>query len=728
MSQDVNVRATSAQPPVESETAHPAGTAQRLIQLVLIPVLLFFANWIPRVAGLGVFVTADEYDWMQRTMNLTSALARRSWVETFQYEHPAVTTLWLGALGVLQQAPAFIQKALIDPEPYKRPLEFWTMTELGVTPLQLLVAGRWWVVLAIALTTTIAYFPLRRLAGTAVAVVGLLFIAWSPVAVGFARQLQPDGLVASTTFAALAFFLGWLYGGRRTRDLVISGNLMGLGWLTKTPAGFLVPIGAILIAVELIRQSRRRDKTEHGAQSPGSWRVLVFGYVGWGIVATATFFLLWPAMWVDPVGTFGKMYARMVEYSAGHTNPNYFFGQALYDPGPIFYPVAYLFRITPAVLIGLAAAVVAAWRRYPPLARKDARWAAFGLLVFALLFTGLMTVIGKKFDRYLLPAFLPLDVLAGMGWVAMAYGIVGWIRRRFGGAGDTGAARRWAVGATVAVLALGLVALHGIFTARTYPYYITYYNPLLGGSRTAEEVMFVGWGEGLEEAAAWLNEQPNAENLNVISWYAEGPLSYYFKGNKITVAYGSRMPWLDVDYVVLYINQIQRDIPTKTVVDYFLRETPVFEAVRDGFVLARVYDMHAILDRLAAAAPPAQEVPVAADAGATWPDLELAGLHTLPETGLPAALPVELSFAGNVGGERKASLRLVSADGTLVAQRDVPLAAEVAVQLYVPPDAVPGPYDLWLLVYDGETMDPLLTTQGVDLTKLTTLNVGTTPR
>ena len=240
MSQTVNTQLITADPASEPKENR---NASRLIQLLLIPLLLFFANWIPRVAGLDVFVTADEYDWMQRTMNLTSALARRSWAETFQYEHPAVTTLWLGVLGVLQQAPGFIQKAVIDPEPYKRPLEFWTMAELGVTPLQLLVAGRWWVVLAIAITTTIAYFPLRRLAGTAVAVVGLLFIAWSPVAVGFSRQLQPDGLVASTSFASLAFFLGWLYGGRRTRDLVISGILMGLGWLTKTPAGFLVPGG-----------------------------------------------------------------------------------------------------------------------------------------------------------------------------------------------------------------------------------------------------------------------------------------------------------------------------------------------------------------------------------------------------------------------------------------------------------------------------------------------------
>ena len=70
------------------------------------------------------------------------------------------------------------------------------------------------------------------------------------------------------------------------------------------------------------------------------------------------------------------------------------------------------------------------------------------------------------------------------------------------------------------------------------------------------------------------------------------------------------------------------------------------------------------------------------------------------------------------------SLRLISADGTLVAQRDVPVEEEVTVQLYVPPDALPGPYDLVLLVYDGETMDPIRTVEGVDLVTLASLAVG----
>ena len=52
--------------------------------------------------------------------------------------------------------------------------------------------------------------------------------------------------------------------------------------------------------------------------------------------------------------------------------------------------------------------------------------------------------------------------------------------------------------------------LHGLFTFAHYPYYFTYYNPLAGGSMTAPEVLLVGWGEGLDTAAGWLKQQPDA--------------------------------------------------------------------------------------------------------------------------------------------------------------------------------------------------------------------------
>ncbi|MEZ4580490.1 MAG: hypothetical protein R3A10_02330 [Caldilineaceae bacterium] len=199
---------------------------------------------------------------------------------------------------------------------------------------------------------------------------------------------------------------------------------MGLAWLTKTPAALLVPAGGPswldFRGMATGAGLNPRSSTLHAVilRRDAYVRRLVGGYVMGRGGYTAVFFALFPAMWLDPLGVLGNIYTVMVEYSGGHTNPNFFMGQVVHDPGPLFYPVA-LFCSAPrrATLIGLAAALVAACAA-APLDRPTVRRAVGGMLIFALdLFLG-MTVIGKKFDRYLLPIIPLLLVTAAVGWYA----------------------------------------------------------------------------------------------------------------------------------------------------------------------------------------------------------------------------------------------------------------------------------------------------------------------
>jgi hypothetical protein len=430
-------------------------------------------------------------------------------------------------------------------------------------------------------------------------------------------------------------------------------------------------------------------------------------------MASAVFFLLWPALWVDPIGIFTKMYSEMTEYIGGHSNPNFFMGQATHDPGPLFYPIAIYFRTTPAVLIGLIAAIVALLRRSLPLETPISRRGAWGLVAFALLFTLFMTLPAKKFDRYLMPTFLVLDVIGSLGWTALALWAYRSVAARANAAWQPTAAG-------IAVAAIGLLPLHGLLNVPHYPYYLTYYNPLAGGTAAAQEVMFVGWGEGLNDAGLWLNQQPDAEKKRAVGWYAMGPLSYFFKGESVGVIAGSRMPWLDVDYVVTYINQIQRDIPTKEAVDFFARQTPVFTSTISGMEMAKVYDMRAIVANLYADVAPSQELP----AGLQWPPMTLKTLRSLPSASVGSVLPVELEWEGPLDGTRRLSLRLIAEDGTLVAQVDDGIDARNDIQMFVPPDAVPGPYGLFLMVYDAETFEPSAAADGQQIVRVATVAVG----
>jgi hypothetical protein len=137
-----------------------------------------------------------------------------------------------------------------------------------------------------------------------------------------------------------------------------------------------------------------------------------------------------------------------------------------------------------------------------------------------LIFLVGFTISAKKFDRYLLPTYAPLDILAGMGWSSLVAVLAS---TRQGFLNSFGKYAALFVGLLIIVLQAGL-------SLQNYPYYFTYYDPLMGGSSKAPAVMHVGWGEGLDQAARYLNQKPNAAQLSAISWGSTGCLSYFFKG------------------------------------------------------------------------------------------------------------------------------------------------------------------------------------------------------
>ncbi|MBW7881199.1 MAG: glycosyltransferase family 39 protein [Caldilineaceae bacterium] len=573
------------------------------LRSTLFLLLLFLIAWLPRALALDAFVTPDERKWLARSANFTYALSHGEFAETFQREHPGVTVMWAGTVGLLTSFPEYPQLAPGYFTWERENFEAWVLENTPHTPLDLLVAGRRWIALGVALLLWLAIFPLRRLIGPNAAYLAFFFLALDPFSVALSRQLHPDGFEAGFTFLALLYFLAWLYAGRRWRDVVMSGIVMGLAWLTKTPAALLVPAGTVLVGIELWQVWRPRqdpDQNPHLSdrdrrpsplrRSPfvpaKATRRLLGGYVIWGLVASAAFIVLWPAMWSDPVNTLTRMATEMEAYVEGHVNPNYFWGRPTGDPGWFFYPVAYFFRITPAVVVGLVAAVIARIRLAWPFPESRTRHTLRGLAIFSAVFIVFMSIPAKKFDRYILPAFLALDVVAAVGWLALAQ--VPWK--------NTVAPWRQRLRLrTPAVIVLAGFVFHGLFTVATFPYYLTYYNPLAGGSWAAPRVLFVGWGEGLDEAARWLNEQPNAADTRVAAWYADGPLSYYLDGQAVPMGYSSPLSWLDTDYVVTYVNQWQRQIPSPEAVAWFEEQTPAKRVDAGGIELARVYDLRETL-------------------------------------------------------------------------------------------------------------------------------------
>src|SRR5262249_3189596 len=140
------------------------------------------------------------------------------------------------------------------------------------------------------------------------------------------------------------------------------------------------------------------------------WRLLR-SWLIWGIVTAVVYVALWPAMWVAPATTLGNVLSISSEYaSEGHTSSIFFNGRIYNgDPGFWLYPINYLWRTTPVVMVGLLLLLGALlWRR--SLARRPViLWTVVAMLASAFFFGIFMTIGAKKFDRYLLPVFPSLD-------------------------------------------------------------------------------------------------------------------------------------------------------------------------------------------------------------------------------------------------------------------------------------------------------------------------------
>jgi hypothetical protein len=552
--------------------------------LALLAVILAFL--IPRLPALDRYVTTDEPKWMMRSANVYHALSDFKLNYTYQHEHPGVTVTWAGAAAFLRRYPQYSSTRTGQIERAEKLRIFLRNHHIPV--MDILSTGRLYMVLFIAAAIILSFLISTRLLGLMIAFLGFIFIAFDPLFTALSRLLGVDGLMSALMLLCLLAYLSYLFNGRKRGYLLISGISAGLSWLTKTPALFLIPFIGLLTLIDLVPKLQGLDR-EEGA----SIRTLIRQVwsvsapaLGWLAIACIVFVILWPAMWVDPLNTLKNIFFQTTRYALeGHENITFFNGQ-IYGIGESawnFYPISFLWRTTPPVLIGVVMALLALVFHNRLKIPSRTMNVVLYLGLYTLLFTTAMSLGEKKFDRYLLPAHLACDLIAAFGWVTLVDILTSRLAGRLS-AGYLQLSKLILFGTIIAVQLMGVL--------QTYPYYLNYYNPILGGSDKAADVMMVGWGEGLDLAADYLNELPSAEELRVISWYGDGPLSYLFVGQTVGMDVDMKLDFLKkADCVVLYINQIPRQLPNPEILDYFAQLTPDHVVKIDRLEYAWIYDM-----------------------------------------------------------------------------------------------------------------------------------------
>jgi uncharacterized membrane protein len=547
----------------------------------VIAVLVFMLALVMRLPGLGGFVTIDEPRWLERSRWFMTGLlfhevecppvewgrefATNGWGCTFQIGYPGVTTMWGGSLGLWLHYWQAERPIGIDLRTFLQTLPLHpTIDPAIIAPMRLPFA------LAGALFVPLFYLLLRRLLKEQVALGAALLVALQPFHIGLSRVIHHDGLNTMFMVLSLLMLVGYWLRGWSWYWLFLSALMAGLAFLSKQVSWFMIPYVGVLAGLSLYYRWR----------SPQRWleigRLIGTGMM-WGVIAGITFVAFFPAMWVIPGEVIRVIFSASLKL-AEEGQPHYFLGQITKDPGWPFYLIGWVLRATPLEILGLLGVLAAGWRfwRGRSLSRQVVdRPVEIALLLFVGLLWLFVTASDKKLGRYFLPAFPIIDVFVAMGLF--------WLLNKFS---YRQVIRRWSLALVSGAILLG----QGGLAVVHYPYYFTYYNPLLGGTPGAAHLTTIeGWGEGLNEAAAYLDQKPEAESLRVVVEMWCNTFNPFFAG-RVNCLNSSVGGILRADYIVYYYNLIQRHLEWAEQSRYFDKHyLPEYRVTLHGLDYVLIY-------------------------------------------------------------------------------------------------------------------------------------------
>jgi 4-amino-4-deoxy-L-arabinose transferase-like glycosyltransferase len=268
------------------------------------------------------------------------------------------------------------------------------------------------------------------------------------LALGVHDYLPPDPRRAART---LRVRLAWV------------GVAIGVAIASRFVNGLLGPLCLVIVVV----------------QAPPTWRrpTVIWGAAVMPLVAVATFYAVWPRLWLHPLARMAESFRQLSNVHA----PEPFLGAITNVPGPHYFLV-YLFATTPiAVLAGVVLGGVRLARARDRAALIVACWLVIPLGVAA-------SPVRQDGVRYVMPCLLAIAMLAAVGFDQLAI----WARVRPAYNG----------------IAAAIVLYLGFTLARVHPYYLDYFAEQVGGAHTVRDRGWfetAWWGEGLDRAVGYVN-------------------------------------------------------------------------------------------------------------------------------------------------------------------------------------------------------------------------------
>jgi 4-amino-4-deoxy-L-arabinose transferase-like glycosyltransferase len=494
----------------------------------------------PRLMGLDKFATIDEPYWLTAGSDFYYALGQRDFRHTVYDYHPAVTTMWIIAGAMLTYFPGYRGLGQGYFDVYKNSLDTFLLAH-SKSPLGLLTQARLIQTVVVVVLLIGVFLLLRRLHGTRMAVVGATLISFDPFFLGHSRLLNHEALMSLFAVISLLSLVVYLFSERLWGYLIVSGAAAGAAELTKSSSTALLPLVAGLFLLALVYKGRLDTLL--------SSRVLLGRIALWLGTFGLIYVLLWPGMWVAPRDMLGEVFGNAISYATEGSRLSVVssatatgFHPRLADIG--LFVQSMLWRTTPVAWLGAVLLVPALLVQRGVQRISLLALAALGA-IFVVMF-GLAS--GRNSAHYVLTSYVALDILAAAGLAAVTDSLL---------ARSSGAARR-----AVAGLVLGAAVVYqGASAIAFYPYFYTYFNPIMEAQQSGVQDPNFGYGEGLDLAAAYLAEKPDAANSTAMAFYGRGPFSFFYPGDteplKTVYADAENVPQLQQilhksDYLVIY--------------------------------------------------------------------------------------------------------------------------------------------------------------------------------
>src|SRR3989344_720750 len=294
---------------------------------------------------------------------------------------------------------------------------------------------------------------------------GMIF-AMLPIPLGHSQIAMLEAIsLFFFTLSMYTFFL-FLEKSISTKRIIIAGIALGLAVLTRETHLMLLPIFILIIFIKNFKAKKNNLKQE--------FKKFLFII----LIAFITFFLLWPMPFFHL--DYLIKYTLDLRFSSPTPVPEVFFGKLMLVP--IVYYFFYFIITTPFMILLLA---LIGLKKID----KSKNWILYSIVLW-FSFPFILSFYPKREQgiRYIIQICAPLAILAALGFETLVNKLTKKVFYKL-----------------LAIVALFIYLL--IILIRITPYYIDYFNVLVGGAKGVyEKKLFhlAWWGEGSLEAMNYL--------------------------------------------------------------------------------------------------------------------------------------------------------------------------------------------------------------------------------